>query len=310
MIDKTNDGEVMLFNDKEVMQHNAITSSYFDYSACQLDVLFMILGFLKQGQRTYTIHASDISIITGREWNYQQLKKATETMGSRMFEIRLPENKLRQLWLFSIFDYVEGTGSFEATLNKDALPYFFDLKNNFTVIHLKSVLSCSSKYAKRLYALCCQWRSIQSKRISIEELKKMLGIIDKDGKEQFQRISDLKRYVLDVAKDQINRNTNITFDYKLIKKGRSFVYIDLLIDVNNNIQLDIDFKEDIEQQKFSQRLLDSGFNQKQAEQISEGTTEKEFDELLLSLNQKKDLKVRKSPVAYLVGIYRNKGILK
>ncbi|HZK21415.1 MAG TPA: hypothetical protein VFC76_03965, partial [Oscillospiraceae bacterium] len=79
---------------------------------------------------------------------------------------------------------------------------------------------------------------------------------------------------------------------------------------NNNIQFDIDFQEDIEIQKFYSRLLDSGFNELQAKQISEGTTEKEFDELLLSLNQKKDLKVRKSPVAYLVGIYRNKGILK
>ena len=144
----------------------------------------------------------------------------------------------------------------------------------------------------------------------IVELKKMLGLIDNKGNEQFERISNFKLKVLDVAKDQINRNTNLTFDYKLIKRGRSYEYIDLLIDANNNIQFDIDFQEDIEIQKFYSRLLDSGFNELQAKQISEGTTEKEFDELLLSLNQKKDLKVRKSPVAYLVGIYRNKGILK
>ena len=309
MIDKTNEGEVMLFQSKEIMQHNAITSGRYDFSACQLDILFMILGYLKQGQKTYTIHANDIATITGREWNYQQLKEATETMGSRMFEIET-EKTLTQLWLFSSFEYKIGTGSFEVTLNSKALPYFFDLKNNFSVIHLKSVLSCSSKFAKRIYALCCQWRSIQSKRMPIKELKQMLGLIDSKGNEQFERISNFKLRVLDVAKDQINRNTNLTFDYKLIKRGRSYEYIDLLIDANNNIQFDIDFQEDIEIQKFYSRLLDSGFNELQAKQISEGTTEKEFDELLLSLNQKKDLKVRTNPIAYLVGIYKNKGLLK
>ncbi|HTO16407.1 MAG TPA: replication initiation protein [Edaphocola sp.] len=309
MIDRTNDGEVMLFKAKEVMQHNAITSGRFDFSACQLDVLFMILGFLKNGQRTYTIHANDISAITGREWNYQQLREATETMGSRMFEIET-DKTFTQLWLFSKFEYKLGTGSFDVTINKEALPYFFDLKNTFTVIHLKSVLSCSSKYAKRLYALCCQWRSIQSKRLSIKELKQMLGLIDKKGNEQFVLWGDFRRYVLDVAKEQINANTNITFDYKPIKKGRSFQYIDLLIDVNNRLQLEIDFNEDISKQKFYQRLLDSGFNELQAKQISEGTTEEEYLILLDQLNKKKDLKVRTNGVAYLVGIYKKKGIIK
>lgn len=309
MIDRTSDGEVMLFKAKEVMQHNAITSGRFDFSACQLDVLFMILGFLKNGQRTYTIHANDISAITGREWNYQQLREATETMGSRMFEIET-DKTFTQLWLFSKFEYKLGTGSFDVTINKEALPYFFDLKNTFTVIHLKSVLSCSSKYAKRLYALCCQWRSIQSKRLSIKELKQMLGLIDKKGNEQFVLWGDFRRYVLDVAKEQINANTNITFDYKPIKKGRSFQYIDLLIDVNNRLQLEIDFNEDISKQKFYQRLLDSGFNELQAKQISEGTTEEEYLILLDQLNKKKDLKVRTNGVAYLVGIYKKKGIIK
>ena len=138
----------------------------------------------------------------------------------------------------------------------------------------------------------------------------MLGLIDKKGNEQFVLWGDFRRYVLDVAKEQINANTNITFDYKPIKKGRSFQYIDLLIDVNNRLQLEIDFNEDISKQKFYQRLLDSGFNELQAKQISEGTTEEEYLILLDQLNKKKDLKVRTNGVAYLVGIYKKKGIIK
>ena len=48
------------------------------------------------------------------------------------------------------------------------------------------MLNCSSKYAKRLYALACQWRSIGKKRFEISELKKILGLINKKGKNNSQ----------------------------------------------------------------------------------------------------------------------------
>jgi len=51
------------------------------------------------------------------------------------------------------------------------------------------VLNCSSKYAKRLYALACQWRSVGKKRFEISELKKILGLINKKGEEQFTGFS-------------------------------------------------------------------------------------------------------------------------
>ena len=137
-----------------------------------------------------------------------------------MFEIETPK-KISQLWLFSKVDYLIGTGSFSVKLNDEALPYFFELKNNFTALQLKSVLNCSSKYAKRLYGIACQWRSIGSKRFEIVELKKMLGLIDKKGNEQFERISQFKEYVLDIAKKQINEKKALVpkafLCYKLIK---------------------------------------------------------------------------------------------
>ncbi|WP_159077765.1 replication initiation protein, partial [Mycobacterium tuberculosis] len=131
-----------------------------------------------------------------------------------------------------------GTGSFSVKLNDEALPYFFELKNNFTALQLKSVLNCSSKYAKRLYGIACQWRSIGSKRFEIEELKKMLGLIDKKGNEQFERISQFKEYVLDIAKKQINENSDIEIDFELKKKGRSFEWVTIHINSQKFKQLE------------------------------------------------------------------------
>ena len=295
---------------KLIYQHNVITSGRYDYSACMLDILFMVLSGLEVGKMEYTIHVQDIEAITGRKWNLKQLREATESIGSRMFEIETPE-RIRQIWLFSNVDYILGTGSFTVGINPKASPYFFELKNNFTAMQLKSVLNCSSKYAKRLYAIACQWRSVGSKRFEIEELKKMLGLIDKKGNEQFVEITAFKKFVLEIAKKQINENTDIEIDFELKKRGRSFHWITLHINSQKFKQLEIEFDKPIDIQKFKSKLMAYGLNEEQAEIIATKEKEKNFDILITELNEKvrnKKLNIKNS-VGYLVGVYQKKGIL-
>ncbi|WP_312306352.1 hypothetical protein [Chryseobacterium sp.] len=39
--------------DKVILQHNAITSGRYDFSACQLDILFMLLSCLEVDKKNY-----------------------------------------------------------------------------------------------------------------------------------------------------------------------------------------------------------------------------------------------------------------
>jgi plasmid replication initiation protein len=293
-----------------IRQHNLITSGKYDYSACMMDIMFMILAGLEVGKREYTIHAKDIEAITGRMWNYKRLKTSTEIIGSRMFEIETP-GKTIQLWLFSKIEYLSNTGSFCVKLNDEAMPYLFDLKNNFTSMELKSTLSVTSKYAKRLYALACQWRSKGVIRYKISELKDMLGLIDEKGKECYGNISEFKSKVLNIARKQINEDSDITFDYKLIKRGRSFQLVEFYINTQKPKQLEIDFNEPIDIQKFKSKIMNYGLNEEQAENIAIKENEADFDALILSLNEKirqKKISINNG-VGYLVGIYQKKGFL-
>ena len=295
---------------KTIMQHNAITSGRYDYSATMMDILFMVLSSLDKERLEYTIFTHDIEMITGRKWNYKQLRDATESIGSRMFEIETAE-KLTQIWLFSKIEYLKGTGSFTIKINEDARPYFFELKNNFTAMQLKSTLSVTSKYAKRLYAISCQWRSVGKKRFEIEELKRMLGLIDKKGNEQFSGLSAFKSKVLEIAKKQINEESDIYFDYKLIKQGRSFRWVEIYVNTKMGQQLEINFEESIDTQKYTAKILAYGLSQIQAELIAGREKEENFDTLITDLNLKVrngKLKVENS-VGYLIGIYQKKGII-
>lgn len=299
--------------EKTYKQHNAITSGRYDFTACQLDILFMILSCLKEDEMTYTIRAKDIELLTGREWNYQQLRKSTEEIGSRMFEIEKVDS-YKQIWLFQSVEYLIGQGAFQIMISEPAKPLFFELKNNFTHFQLKSVLGCTSSYAKRLYMLACQWRTIGRfpKPIPIIELKKMLGLVDKKGKEQYIQIGQLKEKVLDVAKRQINEHTDISFDYELFKRGRSFEYIQIYVSMSKDRpkQLEIDYTQSINEQKNIRTIMAYGISNEYAKLIVKDGYD-EFIKFVEKVNDralKGEIKVENAP-AYIIGAYQKKGVI-
>jgi plasmid replication initiation protein len=302
--------------DKKIMISNSITSGRFDVTACQLDILFMLLSMLEKNDdvnKEYVISATDIEELTKKKWNYQQLRKSTEDFGSRMFEIE-NEKSLKQLWLWSKVEYYHNTGSFGVVINPHARQYFFELKNNFTSLQLKSVLNCSSKYAKRLYSIACQYRNMKFNPMPLDDFKKMLGLIDKKGNDTYENATNLKKYVLDVAKKQINENTDVHFDYKLTKvRSRSYNTIHLYIDSLKPEQLSLfastvpNFEYSVEIQRKITHIESSGIS-KSIAQIWAVKYWKQFvaEKNTMMEDIKKGKKIEDFP-AYLVGVFKKKG---
>jgi hypothetical protein len=215
----------------EIRQHNAITSARYEYSELQMDLFFYLLSILRKDKPdgVYEIVIKELAAITTKEYKYGYLKTATEGMGSRMFEVSSLKS-YKQLWMFQRIEYMIGEGRIEVEFANPIKPYLFDLKDNFTSFELYAALRLGSKYAKRLYMICSQWKDKGETPVyTIDELKKMLALLDDKGNEQFERISDFKRFVLDEAKKQINKHTDLEIDYKLVKKGRSFQRVSFTI---------------------------------------------------------------------------------
>jgi plasmid replication initiation protein len=240
----------------QVRQHNAITNARYEYSEMQLDIFLYLLSRLKKGQPEgiYEVSVKEMSTLTGKKYNYQQLRLATEGMGSRMFEIPNETDKKgrkvwRQMWMFDRIDYIEGTGIIEVEFTRTIQPYLFDLQANFTSLELYSALRLGSKHAKRIYSFCSQWKDKpETPKYDIEELKKMIGLVNTKGDEEYTKVSMFKSRVLDVAVEQINKHTDLKIDYKLEKIGRSFKYVQFKITkqiVANVIPIKADIKDDI-----------------------------------------------------------------
>lgn len=208
----------------EVRQHNALTNARYEYTELQLDLLFFLLSKLRKSNNTgvYELVIKELSEITGKRYDYTYLRKATEGMGSRMFEVETDAQVL-QLWMFRYVKYLKGQGIIEIKLSEEMLPYLFDLKNNFTSFELLSALRLTSKHAKRIYTICSQWKDLgETKKFDILELKRKLGLVDEKGKEEYTEITMFKKFVLDVAVRQINEHTDLRISYELEKRVRSY----------------------------------------------------------------------------------------
>jgi plasmid replication initiation protein len=212
----------------EVRQANALTNARYEYTETQANIFLVLLSKLRKDSPddVYQISVPELEKLTSKKLNYKQLRNSTEEMMGRVHKIHTHHNGkevFRQLVLFKRIDYILGTGTIELEFNEYAIPYLFDLKNNFTSFQVQAALNLPSKHAKRIYQICSQWKDKgQTKKVAILDLKKTLGLADDKGNEEYTILAMFKKKVLDVAVKQINEKTDLRIDYQLEKVGRAF----------------------------------------------------------------------------------------
>lgn len=109
------------------------------------------------------------------------------------------------------------------------IPFFRELKKEFTQYSLKEFLSLKSKYSKRLYQLLKQYQSIKHRTISINSLKEFLDCNTKS----YDKASNFDKRVLINARKEINENTSLNIEYEKIKSGKEISDIKFYIDVKD-----------------------------------------------------------------------------
>ena len=80
----------------------------------------------------------------------------------------------------------------------------------------------SSFYGFRFYLMMMQFRETGFCKISIDELRHAL-----DLNEKYPLFADLKRRVIEIAIDEINKKSPYSVEYELIKKGRTYTHLTL-----------------------------------------------------------------------------------
>ena len=105
-------------------------------------------------------------------------------------------------------------------LDRTIAGIFCEIKKGYSKINYSAALNLESKHAQKLYELFSMKINNFESTIwfsTITEIKEILGISNK-----YKDNTDFKKIVLNTIQKEINENTNLTVDYELEKKGRSY----------------------------------------------------------------------------------------
>lgn len=157
--------------------------------------------------------------------NYKNIKATLKKLSDRSMWLDDGETEILMRWL----SYVEINKKSEKVLievDRTIAPYLFNLKEKFTQYQLYNVLAMKSAFSVRIYELLKSYAYQKSKIFNIDELKCLLMV---DNVKSYTRYPDFRRYVLEIAQNEINRLTDLNISFEPITKGRKVIKIKFTI---------------------------------------------------------------------------------
>ena len=292
-------------------EHNDLITAQYDMPASEQDIFALVLSQIKKEdppEQRYRVLVKDIVAITQKQVDYTKVEKSAKKLLSRVCTIIRDNGDPLYTSMISDAEHIRGSGYIEIGVSSKLRPYLVDLKANFTRYQLRMFGALRSKYSKRIYKMLSQFKNTGIMRISVEELKTRLKLLDpKTGREAFKTWTIFANKVLEVAKQEINEFTDIRCAFKAHKTKRKFTHLEFKIARVPLEQLEAKHGEDQTAAELRKRLIDQfKLSQWQAADIiihvPENEIRKTFHQISLQLSDRRV----KNTGGYVAKIFDNK----
>ncbi len=191
------------------------------------------------------IHASEYEkqYNVTKDGAYKALKDAVLSLFERQFSYREINERgntenVRSRWVSEV-RYVDAEATVKLIFSPAVASMCSRLERHFTSYDLDQIAGLSSKYAVRLYELVIAWKSTGKTPVfKLQDFRDKIGLLDEN---EYSTMSNFKKFVLDLAVDQINEHTDIKLTYEQHKTGRTIT------------GFSFKFKQKVKQQKIEQQ---------------------------------------------------------
>lgn len=231
-------------NSELVVKSNRLIEASYRLNLVEQQMILFSIVQCREEQRglsaelPVSIRAADFAARFGIDKGnvYRQLKEALDTLYKRDVRIHDTHPKtgkprvVNTRWI-SDKAYIDGAGTVEMTFSPKILPFITRLESEFTTYRLEKIGRMTSIHAVRLYELLIQYLTIGKREIEIGWLKDTMQV------NEYSRLDNLKRRVIDVAVGQINEHSNINVRYRQRKSGRVVTHLNFEIRLKQQVRV-------------------------------------------------------------------------
>lgn len=203
---------------KVVKSNDLIQKGKFHLNASEQKLVCYVISLVKPTDEIfsrYTIKAKDFAELCGIPLKnvYRDFKRLIDELDIKVFWVKDNEITYKFRW-FSEAEYNDKKGTITVMLHSRIKSYLLQLQSNFTQYELWNILALKSKWSIRLYELFRSYNYKNRISFQIDELRELIGA------ETYVDFYDLRRRIIDKAKAEINKYTDLNISYEIEKGGR------------------------------------------------------------------------------------------
>lgn len=246
-----------LLKNLSVKKSNELISSKFNASLLEQQVMTIALSRIEQTNDVddpfvAKLYPGELKrLISDEAHIYRDLKKLSKKITGHTMFVEDGKGNFEAFSLVPSASYIDGV--FTISFNKALKQHVFNLEKNFSSLMLSIMTQFKKSASFRLYEILYKdaYKIKYSKvgyiqvEYNVSELKFMIGIANADSPvikkemaensvidwdelynklpkedKKYENWTDFQRYVLNVAKDELQEKSNIRFEYEGIRLGR------------------------------------------------------------------------------------------
>ena len=235
-------------NNISVTKSNALVVSGYRLSLTEIHVVLYGIGLINPLQKdfplSYRIDIDRFAQMFNRKHGqiYKEVKEAVlKKFWERDFSYTDDKGKIVTLrWLTKVV-HEDKSGYLEIKFNEEVQPYLHQLQGNFTKYYIDEISQFKSVYSIRFYEHAIM--TLNEKKTNkcnflllVSDIRQRL-----DLGERYDRFCDFKSRILEPARKEINKFSDLNFSYKVVKLGRAPHQIEFTVSKkqkNENLQND------------------------------------------------------------------------
>lgn len=226
-----------------VLQSNLITTSAYNHTSLEENILSYIafsMGNDLDDNFIVNIQIKELQKFTGKSLSYADVKTVAKQLTAINYSIKWKDIKGTNYEKIFTFEnqtelsknapkdddyvilnciikskYISASGQLSLLVNKDMIPFFSQLKEQFTLYNFTDFMRLKTFYSKRFYTMFSMFRSTGVYKKGLEDLKVLFNLED-----NYPRYKDFKRRVIVPSLKEINELTEFDVTLEEKKEGR------------------------------------------------------------------------------------------